>query len=74
MRSIIIRSLIVPAAVGLLAVPALANNVWINEIHYDNSGTDAGEFIEVVIGPGGPAASRRGWASASIRSTPRCRI
>jgi hypothetical protein len=57
MRSIIIRSLIVPAAVGVLAVPALANNVWINEIHYDNSGTDAGEFIEVVIGPGGPAAS-----------------
>jgi len=33
------------------------SNVWINEIHYDNSGTDTGEFVEVVIGPGGPAAS-----------------
>lgn len=26
-----------------------AQNAWINEIHYDNTGTDAGEFIEVVI-------------------------
>ena len=26
-----------------------AQNAWINEIHYDNAGTDAGEFIEVVI-------------------------
>lgn len=24
-------------------------NAWINEIHYDNAGTDAGEFVEVVI-------------------------
>ncbi|GAA5482224.1 endonuclease/exonuclease/phosphatase family protein [Haloferula sargassicola] len=26
--------------------------VWINEFHYDNSGTDAGEFVEIVVGPG----------------------
>jgi len=26
-----------------------AQNVWINEIHYDNSGTDADEFIEIVL-------------------------
>lgn len=26
-----------------------AQNAWINEIHYNNTGTDAGEFIEVVI-------------------------
>ena len=26
------------------AVPA----VWINEIHYDNAGTDVGEFIEIA--------------------------
>ena len=26
-----------------------APNAWINEIHYDNDGTDAGEAIEVVI-------------------------
>ncbi len=24
-------------------------NAWINELHYDNAGTDTGEFIEVVI-------------------------
>lgn len=24
-------------------------NAWINEIHYDNDGTDANEFIEVVV-------------------------
>ncbi len=27
----------------------LAQNAWINEIHYDNYGTDENEFIEVVI-------------------------
>lgn len=27
----------------------LAQNAWINEIHYDNVGTDTDEFIEVVI-------------------------
>lgn len=38
---------------GLLAflVPAqlFAQNAWINEFHYDNSGTDADEFIEIVV-------------------------
>lgn len=24
-------------------------NAWINEFHYDNAGTDAGEFVEVVV-------------------------
>jgi len=29
-------------------------NAWINEIHYDNTGGDVGEFVEVVIeNPGG---------------------
>lgn len=28
-------------------VPPIAN-VWINEIHYDNAGTDANEFVEVA--------------------------
>ena len=32
-----------------LGLPGLAQNAWINEIHYDNDGTDVGEFIEVVI-------------------------
>lgn len=26
-----------------------AQNTWINEIHYDNAGTDVGEFVEVVL-------------------------
>ncbi|MBN2280927.1 MAG: endonuclease [Candidatus Marinimicrobia bacterium] len=29
--------------------PPPAINAWINEFHYDNAGTDAGEAIEVVI-------------------------
>ncbi len=28
------------------------NDVFVNEFHYDNTGTDEGEFIEVVVGPG----------------------
>lgn len=30
----------------------LPADVFINEIHYDNTGSDRGEFIEVVAGPG----------------------
>jgi predicted extracellular nuclease len=30
------------------AVPAASSSVFINEIHYDNVGTDAGEFVEVA--------------------------
>lgn len=26
-----------------------AQNVWLNELHYDNTGTDEGEFIEIVL-------------------------
>lgn len=28
-----------------------ADQVWINEFHYDNDGGDVGEFIEIVTGP-----------------------
>ncbi|HYE15660.1 MAG TPA: hypothetical protein VD968_14545, partial [Pyrinomonadaceae bacterium] len=43
---------------GLL-VPGTASTVFINEIHYDNTGTDAGEFIEVA----GPAGTNlTGWS------------
>jgi endonuclease/exonuclease/phosphatase family metal-dependent hydrolase len=31
---------------------ALPADVFINEFHYDNAGTDTGEFVEVVVGPG----------------------
>ena len=33
----------------LLTVSLLAQNVWLNEFHYDNEGTDEGEFVEVVL-------------------------
>jgi endonuclease I/PKD repeat protein len=40
-----------------VSAPALAN-VWINEFHYDNAGTDASEFVEVA-GPAGTDLT--GW-------------
>jgi len=30
----------------------LPGDVFLNEFHYDNIGTDANEFIEIVVGPG----------------------
>ncbi|MEE4639125.1 MAG: hypothetical protein V2J42_10350, partial [Wenzhouxiangella sp.] len=33
----------------LLASPTLAQDLWINEFHYDNDGSDVGEFVEVVV-------------------------
>lgn len=51
--------------------------MWVNEFHYDNTGTDVGEFIEVA-GPAGTELS--GWSivryngntpgAATIYSTP----
>ncbi|MDZ7743507.1 MAG: choice-of-anchor J domain-containing protein [Bacteroidota bacterium] len=32
-----------------ISLPGLAQNIWINEVHYDNYGTDEGEFIEIVM-------------------------
>jgi endonuclease/exonuclease/phosphatase family metal-dependent hydrolase len=31
---------------------SLPSDVFINEFHYDNAGTDSSEFVEVVVGPG----------------------
>ena len=31
---------------------AFGQNIWINEFHYDNAGTDTLEFVEVVWGDG----------------------
>jgi len=28
---------------------AFSQNIWLNEIHYDNAGTDQGEFIEIAL-------------------------
>lgn len=45
---------------ALLLCPALAHaGVWINEIHYDNAGTDVGERIEVA---GDAGTSLAGWS------------
>ena len=60
--------------------PALAVLPWINELHYDNSGRDAGEFIEVA-GPAGldlagwrivlyNGSDRRAYADLMIRAQP----
>ncbi|MFT5197139.1 MAG: hypothetical protein ACI85U_004179, partial [Candidatus Promineifilaceae bacterium] len=46
-------------AAPLLAVNACSADVFINEIHYDNAGADAGEFVEVA-GPAGTDLS--GWS------------
>ncbi|HEX4871281.1 MAG TPA: ExeM/NucH family extracellular endonuclease [Nevskiaceae bacterium] len=45
-------------ALSLLTRPAAAQTVFINELHYDNTGTDSGERIEVA-GPAGTDLS--GW-------------
>ncbi|AWV08479.1 endonuclease [Marilutibacter maris] len=45
------RSLWLALAVALAPAPALAE-VFINEIHYDNDGSDTGEAIEVVASEG----------------------
>lgn len=34
---------------ALLSLTGFSQNAWINEVHYDNTGTDVDEFIEVVI-------------------------
>lgn len=32
-----------------LGISGYSQNAWINEFHYDNTGADVGEFIEVVV-------------------------
>lgn len=47
-------------AAGLMfTVASHATDVWINEIHYDNSGTDQAEGVEIA-GPAGTSLS--GWS------------
>lgn len=40
------------AEVPLRLIPGNDSTIFINEIHYDNAGTDTGEFVEIV-GPAG---------------------
>lgn len=45
---------------ALLLCPAFAHaGVWINELHYDNNGTDVGEAIEIA---GDAGTSLNGWS------------
>ncbi|HTX89221.1 MAG TPA: hypothetical protein VMC08_09550, partial [Bacteroidales bacterium] len=39
----------VPVVAFMSAAGAAAQNIWINEIHYDNAGPDANEIVEVVL-------------------------
>ncbi len=52
------RILIVLAAFGWMLPAFAATQVFINEIHYDNSGSDTGEAVEIA-GPSGTSLS--GW-------------
>jgi hypothetical protein len=47
------------ALTAFAAMPVSASTVFINELHYDNSGADAGEGIEIA-GPAG--TSLAGWS------------
>jgi predicted extracellular nuclease len=44
---------------GQMFSTAATTTVWINEIHYDNTGADAGEFVEIA---GTAGAALTGWA------------
>ena len=43
------KNLLFIAILSFFWIGLLGQNAWINEIHYDNVGTDVGEFIEVII-------------------------
>ena len=56
------------AAIVVFSGPwvATAQTVFINEIHYDNAGTDAGEAIEIA----GPAGTNlTGWSVVLLRQS-----
>lgn len=57
-RKILVSSMVLWSAFGLSAPAASQTTVFINELHYDNAGTDAGEFFEIA-GPAG--VNLTGW-------------
>ena len=58
--SVVAGLAVVPmVAATAAAVPGDDSTVWINEFHYDNTGTDEGEFIEVA---GPSCADLTGWS------------
>ncbi len=61
MKNAFLRSLSVLLLLGVVATAGAASGpaVFINEIHYDNTGTDTGEMVEVA----GPAGTNlAGWS------------
>ena len=59
MTSRLIAALAVLVSYALYASPVAAQSVFINEIHYDNAGTDVGEGFEIA-GPAGTDLT--GWS------------
>ncbi len=55
---------VAPQAAG--AVPGTASPVFVNEIHYDNTGTDAGELVEVAAPVG---TDLTGWSVVLYNGT-----
>lgn len=49
MRRFIPVLLVLFTTMSLSSVAQTLSDAWINEIHYDNTSTDQGEFIEVVV-------------------------
>lgn len=58
LATLAIIAALVPATLPAVAVPGSDSEVFINEIHYDNDGTDEGEAIEIA-GPAGTDLA--GW-------------
>jgi len=44
-----LRNFVILFIMMLFAGGATAQNIWINELHYDNDGSDQGEFVEIVL-------------------------
>jgi len=55
---------VAPQAAG--AVPGATSTVFVNEIHYDNTGTDAGELVEVAAPVG---TDLTGWSVVLYNGT-----
>jgi len=67
-------------AILVFTASMFAQNAWLNEIHYDNGGTDEGEFLEIVIENAGSydlsdfevtlynASNQESYGSASLDS------
>jgi hypothetical protein len=49
MKKIFLQLTMITAMIILPFMSILAQNVWINEIHYDDASTDANEFVEIVL-------------------------